>query len=105
MRPASFHWFQRFDLRTITEPGPTPQLNKKNLEPVIIPIPPTLEEQQEIVTILEAIDDKNDLHKCKRAVADDLFNALLHMLMSGEIRVADLDLATLDQARLAEAAA
>jgi type I restriction enzyme S subunit len=91
-----FQWFQGFDLRTITEPGPTPQLNKKNLEPVTVPVPQTLEEQREIVAILKAIDRKIDLHKRKRTLLEDLFKALLQKLMSGEVRVADLDRSVLD---------
>lgn len=64
------------------------------LRSVLIPVP-SLEEQQEIVAILDAIDRKIDLHRRKRAVLDDLFKALLHKLMTGEIRVADLDLSAL----------
>jgi type I restriction enzyme S subunit len=91
-----FHWFQRFDLRTITEPGPTPQLNKKNLEPLLVPIPgPT--EQQEIADILDAIDRKIDLHKRKRDVLQELFRSLLHKLMTGEIRVNDLSIPEITQ--------
>ena len=78
--------------RAITELGPTPQLNKKDLLPINIPVPSSLDEQREIVAILDAIDRKIDLHRRKRAVLDDLFKALLHKLMTGEIRVADLDL-------------
>lgn len=99
-----FHWFQKFDLRTITEPGLTPQLNKKNLDPVIIPVPPSLDEQREIVHTLDAIDQKIDLHKRKRAVLEELFKTLLHKLMTGEIRVADLDLSALKPAEKPEAA-
>ena len=58
------------------------------------PDPP---EQREIVAILTAIDRKIDLHRRKRAVLDDLFKALLHKLMTGEIRVGDLDLSALAQ--------
>ena len=90
-----FQWFQMFDLRTITEAGPTPQLNKKNLLPLGIPIPLTKKEQREIVSILEAIDRKIDLHRKKRAVLDELFKALLHKLMTGEVRVGELDLSAL----------
>ena len=57
-----------------------------------IPIPSVLEEQREIVSILEAIDRKIDLHGRKRAVLEELFKALLHKLMTGEIRVGALDL-------------
>jgi type I restriction enzyme, S subunit len=100
-----FHWFQGFDLRTITEPGPTPQLNKKNLEPLMVPVPPTLEEQREIVAILSTIDRKIGLHQRKRVVLEDLFKALLHKLMTGEIRVADVDLSVIDKAPLEGVAA
>ncbi len=60
-----------------------------------IPLPPTLDEQREIVAILDAIDRKIDLHRRKRAVLDELFKALLHKLMTGGIRVGDLDLSAL----------
>lgn len=69
-----------------------------------VPLPHTLDEQREIVAILDAIDRKIDLHCKKRAVLDELFKALLHKLMTGEIRVADLDLSALAPAK-AEAAA
>ena len=51
-----------------------------------------LDEQLEVVAILDAIDRKIDLHRKKRGVLDDLFKALLHKLMTGEIRVADFEL-------------
>ncbi len=69
-----------------------------------IPLPP-LDEQCEIVAILDAIDRKVDLQKRKRAVLEDLFKALLDKLMTGEIRVADLDLSALDRAASEEVAA
>ena len=60
--------------------------------PVLIP---TLGEQREIVSILEAIDCKADLHRRKRAVLEELFKALLHKLMTGEIRVGELGITKL----------
>ena len=65
------------------------------LREVPVPLPPTLDEQTEIAAILDAIDHKIDLHRRKRAVLDELFKALLHKLMTGEIRVDDLDLSAL----------
>ena len=62
-----------------------------------IPLPPVLDEQHEIVAILDDIDRKIDLHRRKRAVLDDLFKALLHKLMTGEIRVSDLDLSKIEE--------
>jgi type I restriction enzyme S subunit len=66
---------------------------------------PEAGEQDEIVSILDALDRKIDLHKHKRAVLKDMFEALLHKLMTGDIRVADLDLSALSGVTNVEAAA
>lgn len=52
---------------------------------------PEAKEQQEIVEILDAIDCKIDLHSQKYALLQNLFKALLHKLITGEIMVEDLD--------------
>lgn len=70
-----------------------------------VPLPPTIDEQREIVSILDAIDRKIDLHRRKRTVLDELFKALLHKLMTGEIRVRDLDLSALSETSSAGEAA
>lgn len=71
-------------------------INASKLRTVQFPLPPTLDEQREIFEILDAIDQKIDLHKRKRTVLEELFKSLLHKLMTGEIRVANLDLSALD---------
>ncbi len=80
-------------------------LNTGTIDNLPLPLPPTVDEQREIVAVLDAIDRKIDLHRRKRAVLDELFKALLHKLMTGEIRGADLDLSALDAATKTEAAA
>jgi type I restriction enzyme S subunit len=75
------------------------------LRSVLVPLPPSLDEQREVVAVLDAIDRKIDLHKRKRAVLDELFKSLLHKLMTGEIRVGDLDLSALGPREAAEIAA
>ena len=67
-----------------------PNLSRTRLAELLIPHP-LPDEQQEIITILAAIDRRIDLHRRIRAVLDDLFKALLHKLMTGEICIADLD--------------
>lgn len=57
--------------------------------------PADKEEQREIVAILDAIDRKIDLHRRKRAVLGELFKALLHKLMTREIKVGELELTDL----------
>jgi type I restriction enzyme S subunit len=67
-----------------------------------IPLPQTREEQQEIADVLDAIDLKIDLHKRKKTVLEELFQSLLHKLMTGEVRVSDLDLSALETAPAVE---
>ena len=69
-----------------------PNLSRSRLAGLSIPHP-TFDEQREVVAILDAIDRKMDLHRRKRAVLEDLFKTLLHKLMTGELRVEELDLA------------
>lgn len=57
---------------------------------------PVDSEQIQIVTLLSAIDDKITLHKRKKAALEALFTSLLHQLMTGKIRVGDLDLSSLN---------
>ena len=49
----------------------------------------------ENVVASATLDQKIDLHRRKKDVLEELFKALLHKLMTGEIRVADLDLTAL----------
>jgi type I restriction enzyme S subunit len=73
-------------------------INASKLRTVSFPLPPMLEEQRDIITILDAIDNKIALHSHKRTVLEELFQSLLHKLMTGTVRVTDLDLSALTQA-------
>ncbi|RZJ18632.1 MAG: restriction endonuclease subunit S [Brevundimonas sp.] len=83
----------------------TMTLNLDDIETFRVPCPSDPTEADEIVEILNALDRKIDLHKRKRALLENLFKALLHKLMTGEIRVADLDLSALGKASLEGVAA
>jgi type I restriction enzyme S subunit len=93
-----FYWSQTFDLRKITDPGPTPQLNKKDLSPILIPLPPSIAEQQEIADAIAAVETKTQLQRRKRAALSALFRTLLHELMTARICVHNLDLPELEAA-------
>lgn len=60
--------------------------------PVHFPADETV--QREIVATLRIVDRKISVHERKRATLQELFKTLLHKLMTGEIRVADLDIDT-----------
>jgi len=70
-------------------------LNTGTIDSLPLPIPHTLEEQTKIVSILDAIDCTITLHKKKHAVLCELFKSLLNKLMTGEIRVSELNLSAL----------
>ena len=73
-------------------------LNTGTIDALPLPVPPTPDEQVEIADILDAIDAKIALHQQKRAVLEELFKALLHKMMTGEIDVNDLNLSALQSA-------
>jgi type I restriction enzyme, S subunit len=72
-------------------------LNTGTIDSFPIPLPASLDEQREIVNILDTLDRKIALHQQKRTVLEELFNSLLHKLMTGEIRVDQLDLSALQE--------
>ncbi len=81
-------------IRRLAHGGQQQNLNLDIVRGLPIAYPTNPEEQCEIVTILDTIDRKIDLHRRKRAVLDDLFKVLLHKLMTGEIRVGEPRLMT-----------
>lgn len=84
-------------LRGMGSLGHVSHLNLGYLRDLLI-VKPSLQEQREIAVILDAIDCKVDLHRKKREVLEELFESLLHKLMTGEIAVSDLDLSALSPA-------
>lgn len=77
----------------------TMTLNLNDVETFEVACPSDPDEAIEIVAILDAIDRKIALHREKRAVLEDLFKTLLYKLMTGEIRVSELDMSALAEAK------
>lgn len=89
----------RYDaIRSLAHGGQQQNLNLEIVRDLPLAYPQPKDEQNEIAAILDAIDRKVALHREKSAVLDGLFQSLLHKLMRGEIRVADIDLSALKQA-------
>lgn len=85
-------------IRPLAHGGQQQNLNLEIVRELPVAYPQTQEEQEEIITILDALDRKIDLHLKKREVLEQLFKSLLHKLMTGEISVSDLDLSALSSA-------
>ena len=82
---------QQEEIDRLAPKGTQKNINIQFLRPWPVLVPSD-DEQREIVAILDAIDRKIDLHRRKRAVLEELFKALLHKLMTGEVRVEELGL-------------
>jgi len=94
------NWYLEYYLQTqqVDMDRKAPKGTQKNINiqfltpwPVIVPSP---EEQKEIAGILQTIDQKISVHERKRAALSDLFQTLLHQLMTAQIRVDKLDIDT-----------
>lgn len=68
-------------------------VNTKTIDSVLVPLPEP-DEQIEIAGILQTIDRKISVHERKRGALGDLFQTLLHQLMTAQIRVHRLDIDT-----------
>ena len=97
LRSAIYAGKERLLAKIVPSAHGTMTLNLDDIETFMVPCPAESAEAEEIVGILDGIQCKIDLHLRKRAVLDDLFKALLHKLITGEIRVADLDLSPLTE--------
>lgn len=82
-------------IRSLAHGGQQQNLNLEIVRHLPVAFPQAKDGQNEIVAILDALDRKIALHRQKRGVLKELFQSLLHKLMTGEIRVADLDLSAL----------
>lgn len=85
-----YQWFQTFDLVTIADRTTIPQLNKKDVEPIKIPLPAILE-QQGIAHVLCLVDDKIEIEEKKKTTLRRLFGTMLHKLMTGDIRLKEVE--------------
>ncbi len=56
---------------------------------------PGHQDQQAIIELLRAVDEKHAIHERGRAASSELFRTLLHHLMTAQVRVRDLDLSAL----------
>lgn len=90
--------YQSNIVRNAASPSPVPILSKGAFEKLVLYTSTNPDEQVEIAAILDAVDRKIDLHQKKRKVLEELFDSLLHKLMTGEIAVSDLDLSALSPA-------
>lgn len=79
-----FGYFERFDLTTLQDNNPIPQLNKNDVERIKFPLP-SLKEQKEIAEVLQACDEKISALENEINLHNEFFKAMLEELMSGNL--------------------
>ncbi|MBT9170949.1 MAG: hypothetical protein DDT18_01306 [Actinobacteria bacterium] len=67
-----------------------PAVTDGNVKDQLIPFP-TIEEQKDIADVLLGIDSKIDQEARKMDMLKDLFKSMLQLLMTGQVRVKDID--------------
>jgi len=67
-----------------------PAITDGNIKDQLIPFP-TSEEQKDIADILRDIDNKIDHETAKKDMLQELFKSMLQLLMTGQVRVKDID--------------
>ncbi len=89
-----FYWcqFRYVQIRELGHGSNQPNLNLSLVRSIKVAVPPTLEEQKQIVQILQTVDRKIEIAKKKKEVLQDLFKTMLHKLMTAQIRVKDLEI-------------
>ena len=85
------YFFQLFDFGQYAAGVSVPTLNRNIVHATLISIPQIVE-QKEIANILKTVDQKIELHTAKKSALQDLFKTMLNKLMTGEIRVKDLEI-------------
>ena len=85
------YFFNWFDFRRYAAGVSVPTLNRNLVHGVMIGVAKR-NEQGQIASILHHVDEKLGLHESKKSALQGLFKTMLNKLMTGEIRVKDLDI-------------
>jgi len=84
-----FHWFQLFDLNSISNGANIPQINYYSFDEVYIPYPVSLKEQQTIVKKLDALSAETkkleNIYQNKIEDLEELKKSILQKAFSGEL--------------------
>jgi len=82
---------QKRQMHQLAPKGTQMNINIEFLKPWPVKLPPT-KEQLKIAQVLGSVVQKEEVHESKKSALQDLFKTTLNKLMTGEIRVKDLDM-------------
>jgi type I restriction enzyme, S subunit len=89
-----FHWFQLFDLNSISTGANIPQINNYSFDEVCLPYPKSIKEQQKIVEQLDILSNETKkleaIYQQKINDLEELKKSVLQKAFSGELRGGEL---------------
>lgn len=85
------YYLEAMDLTRFKTGASVPTLDRNSFKQMLVAIPPK-EEQVEIGRILATTDKKIGITNLYKAKLEELFRTLLHQLMTGQIRMNEIDL-------------
>lgn len=101
-----FHWFQLFDLMSISNGANIPQINNYSFDEVYIPFPKSLEVQQIIVRQLDSLRDETQkleaVYQTKMDDLEELKKSILQKAFAGELNMSELGFDGLKDDRILE---
>ncbi len=83
--------FTRDKLLSARYGGAQPNISQTIIRNISFPLP-LLKEQRQITYILETVDKKIEVEERRKIILKELFKTMLHKLMTGEIRLKDLNI-------------
>ena len=86
-----YYKIQHLDLTKYREGAAVPTLNRNSFRTIPVAVPKR-EEQDQFVQVLDCVEQKEEVHRRKRAALTALFHTLLHQLMTAQLRVCKLAL-------------
>lgn len=89
-----FYKLQHLNLARFRSGVSVPTLNRNAFSGLLVS-KPALDEQKEIASILSSLNSKIEFNNNKKIELQDLFKTMLNQLMSGQLRVKDIDLSAL----------
>jgi type I restriction enzyme S subunit len=91
-----YRWSEVVNLSDLSNPGPLPSITAQRVRTTRMPFPPK-EERTEVTKILQRVDRKIEAEESRKRALEGLFKSLLHHLMTGMVRVKDLQVGELER--------